>query len=77
MSLKFKNGITIHFNTLDELRREIVKILNKARWSDAKLARESQIEQSTVTRILTGKTKNPKILTICYIFNTINEIDIN
>lgn len=77
MSLKLKNGIIIHFETLDELITEIVKILHKARWSDAKLARESKIPQSTVTRILTNKVSNPGMLTFGYMINTINEIDIN
>lgn len=76
MSLKFKNGIIIHFDTLEELIKGIVKILEKIRWSDAKLARESKIPQSTVTRILTNKVRNPGMLTFGYMINTINEIEI-
>lgn len=49
---------------LNELINDIIEILKALAWSDSKLATKSGVEQSTVSRILSGETANPAYKTI-------------
>ncbi|MEG1059536.1 helix-turn-helix domain-containing protein [Clostridium sp.] len=76
MSVVLENGIKIEFETKEEFIIKLVQLLNNLDWSDRKLARESKIEHSTVTRILSGKTKNPSIETLTAMLIAIAKIKV-
>ncbi|MEG0366582.1 MAG: helix-turn-helix transcriptional regulator [Coprobacillus sp.] len=50
----------------------ILKLLEKKGWSRYKLSKESNLAQSTLSDILTGKNSNPRMDTIQKIATTLN-----
>ncbi|MGL5752124.1 MAG: hypothetical protein ACRCXT_16445 [Paraclostridium sp.] len=64
MRLILKDGTIINFTTSEELVIEIAKILKKNNYSDRKISRKTKKQHSTITRILTGQTKNPGLNTV-------------
>lgn len=73
MILILKDGTVINFTTSYELVAEIAKLLRENDCSDRKVSRQTNKQHSTISRILTGQTKNPGLETVVSILHVIKD----
>lgn len=71
MTLTLDDGTSIQFTTSDELVAKMAKILRENDCSDRKISRKIKKQHSTISRILTGQTKNPGLDTVVLMLKVI------